>query len=157
MGFAHTLDGTTYSFPDLKALLAKASPRRSGDELAGIAAGTGAERVAAQMALADLPLRAFLNDAVVPYESDEVTRLIVDSHNRVAFAPIAAQAHFIGGKRDRPLKHLDVRHQGIGISGHGLPQRRQKYSLTALACANTRIASTVRNVGSTGRTSLPGS
>jgi len=98
MGFAHTLDGTTYSFPDLKALLAKASPRRSGDELAGIAAGTGAERVAAQMALADLPLRAFLNDAVVPYESDEVTRLIVDGHDRVAFAPIAGMT--VGEFRD---------------------------------------------------------
>jgi ethanolamine ammonia-lyase large subunit len=92
MGFAHTLDGTTYKFPDLKTLLAKASPRRSGDELAGIAAASGAERVAAQMALADLPLRAFLNDAVIPYESDEVTRLIVDGHDRAAFAPVASMA-----------------------------------------------------------------
>jgi ethanolamine ammonia-lyase large subunit len=92
MGFAHALDGTTYKFPDLKTLLAKASPRRSGDELAGIAAATGAERVAAQMALADLPLRAFLNDAVIPYESDEVTRLIVDGHDRAAFAPVTSMA-----------------------------------------------------------------
>ena len=98
MGFAHTLDGTTYSFPDLKALLAKASPRRSGDELAGIAAETRAERVAAQTALADLPLRAFLNATVVPYESDEVTRLLVDGHDRVAFAPIAGMT--VGELRD---------------------------------------------------------
>jgi len=98
MGFAHTLDGTTYSFPDLKALLAKASPRRSGDELAGIAAASGAERVAAQMALADLPLRAFLNDTVVPYESDEVTRLIVDDHDPIAFAPVAGMT--VGEFRD---------------------------------------------------------
>jgi ethanolamine ammonia-lyase large subunit len=69
-------------------LLAKASPRRSGDELAGIAAATSAERVSAQMALADLPLREFLNDAVIPYERDEVTRLIVDTHNAAAFAPV---------------------------------------------------------------------
>src|SRR6266852_9185386 len=98
MGFAHTLDGTTYRFPDLKALLGKASPRRSGDELAGIAAASGAERVAAQMALADVPLRDFLNDAVVPYESDEVTRLIVDGHDRIAFAPIASMT--VGELRD---------------------------------------------------------
>ena len=87
MGFAHTLDGTTYRFADLKKLLAKASPRRSGDELASLAAGSAAERVAAQMALADLPLALFLNDAVIPYERDEVTRLIVDTHDAAAFAP----------------------------------------------------------------------
>ena len=90
MGFAHTLDGTSYRFADLKELLAKASPRRSGDELAGIAAGSGAERVAAQMALADLPLRQFLAEALIPYEQDEVTRLIVDTHDAGAFAPIAS-------------------------------------------------------------------
>lgn len=88
MGFAHTLDGTTYRFADLKDLLAKASPTRSGDELAGVAAGSGAERVAAQMALAEAPLAQFLNDAVVPYERDEVTRLIVDTHDAAAFAPV---------------------------------------------------------------------
>jgi ethanolamine ammonia-lyase large subunit len=74
---------------DLKTLLARATPERSGDQLAGIAAGSAAERVAAQMALADLPLAHFLNEAVVPYEEDEVTRLIIDSHDRVAFAPVA--------------------------------------------------------------------
>src|ERR1700730_10597596 len=90
MGFAHTLDGTSYRFADLKELLAKASPRRSGDELAGIAAGSGAERVAAQMALADLPLRQFLTEALIPYEQDEVTRLVVDTHDAAAFAPVAS-------------------------------------------------------------------
>ena len=78
----------TYSFPSLRELLAKASPARSGDYLAGVAAGSSEERVAAQMALADLPLTTFLNEAVVPYELDEVTRLIVDSHDAAAFAPI---------------------------------------------------------------------
>ena len=98
MGFAHTLDGTSHRFADLKSLLAKASPRRSGDELAGIAAASAAERVAAQMALADVPLRDLLNDAVVPYESDEVTRLIVDGHDRLAFAPVAGMT--VGELRD---------------------------------------------------------
>ena len=78
-----------YRFPDLVTLLAKASPMRSGDALAGVAAETGEERVAAQFALADLPLNNFLHEVVVPYECDEVTRLIIDGHDKVAFAPIA--------------------------------------------------------------------
>src|SRR5271166_4625702 len=98
MSFAHTLDGTAYRFADLKDLLAKASPPRSGDELAGVAAASGAERVAAQMALADAPLREFLNDAVIPYEADEVTRLIIDSHDAAAFAPIGSMR--VGELRD---------------------------------------------------------
>ena len=79
----------TYNFDDLRDLLAKASPYRSGDALAGIAAESDEQRAAAQMTLADLPLRAFLQDALIPYETDEVTRLIVDSHDLSAFAPIA--------------------------------------------------------------------
>ncbi len=76
-------------FPNLKNLLAKAAPRRSGDDLAGISAESSEERVAAQMALADLPLATFLSDHLVPYEEDEVTRLIVDEHDAKAFAPVA--------------------------------------------------------------------
>ena len=79
----------TYNFDDLRDLLAKASPYRSGDALAGIAAESDEQRAAAQMTLADLPLRAFLQDALIPYETDEVTRLIVDSHDLSAFAPVA--------------------------------------------------------------------
>ena len=79
----------SYHFPDLKTLLAKATPLRSGDQLAGLAAESGEERVYAQMALADTPLRRFLSEAVVPYETDEVTCLIVDTHDAVAFAPVA--------------------------------------------------------------------
>lgn len=90
MGFAHTIDGVRYSFPDLRDLLAKATPLRSGDALAGVAAQSARERVAAQFALADLPLAHFLNEQVVPYESDEVTRLIVDTHDAQAFAAIAS-------------------------------------------------------------------
>ena len=77
-------------FDDLRTLLARATPLRSGDVLAGVAAASAAERVAAQMALADLPLATFLAEPVIPYEADEVTRLIVDSHDPVAFAPVAS-------------------------------------------------------------------
>src|SRR5262252_4334504 len=73
----------------LRELLAKASPARSGDELAGIAAATAEERARAQMALADVPLKRFLAEPIVPYETDEVTRLICDSHDSAAFAPIS--------------------------------------------------------------------
>src|SRR5579862_9385521 len=82
------LGGEHYEFADLKALLAKASPLRSGDELAGLAAANAAERVAAQMRLAEVPLAQFLEEPVVPYEADEVTRLILDRHDADAFAPV---------------------------------------------------------------------
>jgi ethanolamine ammonia-lyase large subunit len=95
---AVAIDGTRHAFPDLKGLLAKASPARSGDRLAGVAAETSAERVAAQLALADVPLAAFLNEVVIPYEDDEVTRLIIDSHDARAFAPVAHLT--VGGFRD---------------------------------------------------------
>ena len=94
----HTIGGVTWRFADLRTLLARASPARSGDHLAGVAAGSAAERVAAQMALADLPLGTFLNETVVPYEADEVTRLIVDSHDAVAFEPIRHLT--VGGLRE---------------------------------------------------------
>ena len=90
MPFRHTIRGVSYTFADLRALLAKATPARSGDELAGVAASSAMERVAAQFALADTPLSAFLNEAVIPYEADEVTRLIFDTHDRTAFAPVAS-------------------------------------------------------------------
>ena len=96
--YSATIGARRYAFADLKTLLAKASPPRSGDRLAGIAAETGEERVAAQYALADLPLTTFLNETVVAYESDEVTRLIIDSHDRAAFAPVAHLT--VGGFRD---------------------------------------------------------
>jgi ethanolamine ammonia-lyase large subunit len=90
MSYQHTVRGVTYLFEDLKTLLAKATPPRSGDELAGIAASSAIERVAAQMALADLPLSDFLSNAILPYDQDEVTRLIADTHDAAAFAPIAS-------------------------------------------------------------------
>jgi ethanolamine ammonia-lyase large subunit len=88
--YATAVHGTRYTFQDIKSLMAKATPLRSGDCLAGVAAQSAAERVAAQMALADLPLSTFLQEALVPYEEDEVTRLIIDTHDKEAFAPIAS-------------------------------------------------------------------
>jgi ethanolamine ammonia-lyase large subunit len=90
MAYRHTIDATTYVFQDLRDLLAKATPPRSGDRLAGLAAETSEQMIAARMALADTPLSRFLDEVVIPYEEDEVTRLILDSHDKAAFAPIAA-------------------------------------------------------------------
>ncbi len=98
MSFRHAIGGTTHVFDDLRTLLARATPFRSGDALAGVAATSVAERVAAQRALADVPLRHFLNEAVIPYEADDVTRLILDSHDATAFGPIAHLT--VGGLRD---------------------------------------------------------
>ncbi len=98
MSYAHTVGHMRFVFDDLKTLLARASPERSGDQLAGLAARTREERVAAQMALADLPLTVFLDEAVVPYEDDEVTRLIFDRHDKAAFARVASQT--VGEFRD---------------------------------------------------------
>ncbi|MDO9452860.1 MAG: ethanolamine ammonia-lyase subunit EutB [Stagnimonas sp.] len=89
MAYHSSLGVNRHRFDDLKTLLACASPRRSGDELAGLAADSDERRVAARHALAELPLRVFLDEALVPYEHDEVTRLIVDSHDAVAFAPVS--------------------------------------------------------------------
>lgn len=98
MAYKSTIKNITYTFSNLKTLLAKASPLRSGDVLAGLAADTYIERVAAQMALADVPLKTFLEELVIPYETDEITRLIVDLHDKEAFAPIS---HFtVGQLRD---------------------------------------------------------
>jgi len=98
-----TLGGQRYCFEDLKTVMACASPRRSGDELAGIAAQTDAMRMAARMLLADLPLTAFLDEPLIPYEMDEITRLICDSHDRTAFAPVASMT--VGEFRDWLLSY----------------------------------------------------
>jgi ethanolamine ammonia-lyase large subunit len=95
--------GETHRFASLKAVLAAASPRRSGDELAGLAAETDAQRVAARAVLADLPLTVFLEDLLIPYEDDEVSRLIIDTHDKTAFAPI--KHHTVGSFRDWLLSY----------------------------------------------------
>ncbi len=90
MLYRYVVGTETFVFDGLRELLAKASPLRSGDRLAGIAAASSEEMVAARMALAETPLRRFLDELVIPYETDEVTRLIVDTHDAAAFAPVAS-------------------------------------------------------------------
>lgn len=98
MVYRHTIDATTYVFDDLRDLLAKATPPRSGDRLAGIAADSAGQMIAARIALADVPLKRFLQETVIPYEDDEITRLIVDTHDASAFAGVASLT--VGAFRD---------------------------------------------------------
>jgi ethanolamine ammonia-lyase large subunit len=104
MPYRHSVGTESWQFADLKEVMAKATPARSGDYLAGVAAGSATERMAARMCLADLPLQRFLDEALVPYEGDEVTRLIIDSHDRAAFAEIAHLT--VGGFRDWLLSDM---------------------------------------------------
>lgn len=98
MAYRFTLGKQNYCFDNLKSVLAKASPHRSGDVLAGVSASSNTERIAAQYVLSELPLTIFLNEAIVPYETDEVTRLIVDTHDTQSFEQIS---HFtVGDLRD---------------------------------------------------------
>jgi ethanolamine ammonia-lyase large subunit len=96
--YRHAIAAHSYVFHDLRDLLAKATPPRSGDRLAGLAAETAEQMIAARMALADLPLKQFLQETVVPYEDDDVTRLIIDSHDAPAFAAISSLT--VGAFRD---------------------------------------------------------
>jgi ethanolamine ammonia-lyase large subunit len=98
MIYRHVIDSTTYVFDDLRDLLAKATPPRSGDRLVGIAADSAEQMIAARIALADVPLKQFLHETVIPYEDDEVTQLIVDTHDPSAFAAISSLT--VGAFRD---------------------------------------------------------
>ena len=98
MAYRRAVDGTTFVFEGLRDLLAKATPPRSGDRLAGVAADSAEQMIAARMALADVPLKQFLHEAVIPYEDDEITRLILDSHDVSAFASVSSLT--VGGFRD---------------------------------------------------------
>ena len=98
MNLSATLGHQTFRFGGLREVMAKATPLRSGDALAGLAAATEQERVAARWVLAEVPLQRFLDEALIPYESDEVTRLIIDSHDQDAFAPVSGLT--VGGFRD---------------------------------------------------------
>jgi ethanolamine ammonia-lyase large subunit len=146
-----TLDRRTYQFRDLKDLLAKASPARSGDQLAGIAAASSEERVAAQTCLADVPLGAFLEDPLVPYEDDEVTRLILDEHDAKAFG--AAAELTVGQFRDWLLSY-EVSTETLGALAPGLTpemvaaasklMRNQDLVLAARKCqVTTRFRNTI--------------
>ena len=103
MAYRQSVGSTTYAFSDLKTLMAKATPPRSGDRLAGIAAETAEENVAAKMALAELTLADIVASPLIPYEADEVTRLILDRHDAGALAPLAGMS--VGAFRDYLLSH----------------------------------------------------
>ncbi|MGH6704699.1 MAG: ethanolamine ammonia-lyase subunit EutB [Bradyrhizobium sp.] len=118
MVYRQTIAATNYVFDDLRDLMAKATPPRSGDRLAGIAAASAEQMIAARMALADVPLGSFLLEAVVPYEDDEVTRLIVDTHDASAFAGVASLT--VGAFRDWLLSDAatpqSLKHMSRGIT-----------------------------------------
>ncbi len=151
MAYRTTIGGTTHRFDDLATLMAKATPPRSGDQLAGIAAANAAEAAAARLTLADLPLRTFLSEALVPYEADEVTRLIVDTHDRAAFAPVAHLT--VGDFRDWLLSPAATREALARLSPGITPEmaaavskimRNQDLILVAAKCGRvTRFNNTI--------------
>jgi ethanolamine ammonia-lyase large subunit len=156
--FSHTVGSIRYHFPDLRTLLAKATPPRSGDALAGLIADSAEERVAAQMALADLPLTRFLDQPVIPYESDEVTRLILDSHDQAAFRPISHLT--VGAFREWLLSYEVTADTLASVAAGVTPEMAAAVSKLmriqdlALAARKCRVVSRFRNtLGLPGRLS----
>jgi len=159
MVYRQIINTTSYTFDDLRDLLAKATPPRSGDRLAGVAADSAEQMIAARMALADVPLKQFLNEAVVPYEDDEVTRLIIDSHDAPSFAAVSSLT--VGGFRDWLLSDaatgetLSKLARGITpemAAGVSKLMRNQDLILVAKKCA---VTSAFRNtIGLKGRMSV---
>jgi ethanolamine ammonia-lyase large subunit len=156
--YHHTIGQTVYRFADLKTLLAKASPPRSGDELAGIAAQSSEERIAAQMALAEIPLAAFLSELVIPYEDDEVSRLIVDQHNSTDFMPVAHMT--IGEFRDWLLsddadaRALEVLAPGLMPEMAAAVSKIMRLQDLVIVAAKIRVVTRFRNtIGLPGRLS----
>ncbi|WP_338698388.1 ethanolamine ammonia-lyase subunit EutB [Bradyrhizobium sp. 26S5] len=151
MLYRHTIDATNYAFDDLRILLAKASPPRSGDRLAGIAADSAEEMIAARLALANVPLKQFLDEPVIPYEDDEVTRLILDSHDVAGFLPVSSLT--VGGFRDWLLSDAATRDLIKKISRGITPEmvaavsklmRNQDLILVANKCeVTTRFRNTI--------------
>jgi ethanolamine ammonia-lyase large subunit len=159
MIYRHAIDSTSYVFPDLRDLLAKATPPRSGDRLAGIAAGSAEQMIAARIALADVPLKQFLHETVVPYEDDEVTRLILDTHDEQPFAAISSLT--VGAFRDWLLSDAATSEVLKQLSRGITPEmaaavsklmRNQDLILVAKKC---QVTSTFRNtIGLRGRMSV---
>src|SRR6202158_2585948 len=159
MVYRHTIDATNYVFDDLRDLLAKATPPRSGDRLAGIAADSAEQMIAARIALADIPLKQFLHETVIPYEDDEITRLIVDTHEASAFAGISSLT--VGSFRDWLLSDAAsneaLRKLSRGITAEMAAavsklMRNQDLILVAKKCG---VTSAFRNtIGWRGRTSV---
>ena len=151
MIYRHAIDATSYVFADLRDLLAKATPPRSGDRLAGVAAESAEEMIAARIALADVPLKQFLNEAVIPYEDDEVTRLILDSHDAQAFSSISSLT--VGGFRDWLLSDVTTSETLVKLSRGITPEmaagvsklmRNQDLILVAKKCqVTTRFRNTI--------------
>jgi ethanolamine ammonia-lyase large subunit len=159
MVYRQIINTTSYAFGDLRDLLAKATPPRSGDRLAGVAADSAEQMIAARMALADVPLKQFLNEAVVPYEDDEVTRLIVDSHDAPSFAAVSSLT--VGGFRDWLLSDAATSETLAKVSRGITPEmaagvsklmRNQDLILVAKKCA---VTTAFRNtIGLKGRMSV---
>jgi ethanolamine ammonia-lyase large subunit len=159
MVYRQIINTTSYAFGDLRELLAKATPPRSGDRLAGVAADSAEQMIAARMALADVPLKQFLNETVVPYEDDEVTRLIVDSHDAPSFAAVSSLT--VGGFRDWLLSDAATSETLAKVSRGITPEmaagvsklmRNQDLILVAKKCA---VTSAFRNtIGLKGRMSV---
>src|SRR6195256_1059322 len=159
MVYRQAIDATSYLFDDLRDLLAKATPPRSGDRLAGIAADSAEQMIAARLALSDVPLDQFLEETVVPFEDDEVTRLIIDGHDAQAFAPIASLT--VGSFRDFLLSDEATRDTLQGLSRGITPEmaaavsklmRNQDLILGARKC---EVTSAFRNtIGLRGRMSV---
>jgi ethanolamine ammonia-lyase large subunit len=159
MVYRQVIGATSYVFADLRELLARATPPRSGDRLAGVAAESAEQMIAARMALADVPLKQFLNEAVIPYEDDEVTRLIFDTHDAQAFASISSLT--VGGFRDWLLSDtatgetLNKVSRGITpemAAGVSKLMRNQDLILVAKKCA---VTTAFRNtIGLRGRMSV---
>lgn len=159
MIYRHAIDSTGYVFPDLRDLLAKATPPRSGDRLAGIAAGSAEQMIAARIALADVPLKQFLHETVVPYEDDEVTRLILDTHDEQAFAAISSLT--VGAFRDWLLSDaatsdvLSKLSRGITPEMAGAVSKLMRNQDLILVAKKCQVTSAFRNtIGLRGRMSV---
>ena len=153
--YSTTAGHQTFTFPNLRMLMAKASPYRSGDALAGLSADSYQERVAAQICLADLPVKKFLSEALIPYEEDEVTRLIIDTHDAKAFATI--RSFTVGQLRDWLLSN-EVRSDDVARIRNAITpemaaalskiMRNQDLVLVAQKCrVTTRFRNTIGLAG----------
>ena len=149
MGFRTSLGSRSYVFADLKSLMAKASPLRSGDCLSGVAAATSEERIAAALILAEVPLKRFLDEPLIPYEEDEVTRVILDDHQPDAFEPISGLT--VGDLRNWLLSDAvgteDLSHIARGLTPEMVaavskPMRNQDLILVSAKC---RVVTRFRN------------
>jgi ethanolamine ammonia-lyase large subunit len=156
--YSMAVGNTRYGFPDLATLLAKATPARAGDRLAGLGAASGEERVAAQMALADVPLQRFLEEPLVPYELDEVTRLILDTHDSQAFAAVSSLT--VGEFREWLLRYETGEAELAAVAAGLTPEMAAAVSKImrvqdlVLAASKCRVVTSFRNtIGLAGRLS----